>query len=100
MRQVQAVLLSAVVVALCLVAWELHQIRTFLRPTDHMPILATEVASPVVETRAERNKRLQHEQQERMQDALAILSTPEPPKAVRPVREKPSIPASEQPPHR
>jgi len=77
MRQVQIVLTAAVLVMLSVIAWQLHQIDRELQSTATLSRGIVQLLERPVETRAQRNERLQRNQQELEEDVKAILATPE-----------------------
>lgn len=84
MRQITIALLSAIFVALVVVAFELARIDRELAIFGDVRSAITVAATRPPETRAQRNLRLQHEEQETFEDMQAILATPDKPKTKRP----------------
>lgn len=79
MRLLQAALLAVLIVAVSAVAFELHRIANFLSPYGYVgSAVLNSLTTPSTETRAQRNKRLQRETLENIEDAKAILETPTP----------------------
>lgn len=81
MRGVQTALLTAILVALCVIGWQLNRIADFAAAGVPVTAAATIPTSARIETRAERNKRLQREMADAIEDGRAIMATPIPPAA-------------------
>jgi hypothetical protein len=80
MQRVQIVLSSAILVVMCVVAFELVQLNRQLAPFALLSEGAVRALVRPDETRAQRNLRLQREQREMEEDMRAILTTPPAPK--------------------
>jgi len=77
MRQVQIVLMAALVVALSAVAYELREIARELAPGAAITYGVAKALTAPSETREQRNQRIQRQQQELMEDVKAMMDTPD-----------------------
>lgn len=87
MERMKLLLLSVVAVALCVIVFELAQLNTNLHDVGNFTRGFAQGLNRPPETRAQRNERLQHNQQELTEDALAILATPDKPTAAKPPKQ-------------
>lgn len=73
MPRVQTALLTAILVVLCVIGWQLNRIAGSLSPVGS--VMGSLLGSPhaASETRAERNKRLEAETREAVDDAKAVM---------------------------
>ena len=76
MRHVQTALIAAVFAALCVIAWELHRINSFIQPAGAPSLGIAHVLDSPVETRAQRTERVRREARELEEDMKAILTDP------------------------
>jgi hypothetical protein len=78
MKQVQNLLLAALVAVLALIAYDLHRLTMFFTPSPPLKTVLGLQAPPPPETREQRNVRLRREVQELTEDFKAMLEDPKP----------------------